>query len=633
MHKLSRSALVLVSVAVGACAAPESPSDEDSGDALSTITSTWYPQCGGSVTDVTPVELSWGYKGPATFTAGAPLVISNVTPDPLTVQISARFRGPTDVVTTSLVPVTVPGHDKKSVVVQTSSIGTIAKDADTPIGVVVSAVADGQVAWAPARFVQAAGSKAYAWYDAAQAAQQTQATVTSLLAAHQVQLSPVEVEAVDTMQVVDPVRSFPDLAGAWAYATTLDPSAFAAVSTLAGGGTLGGGGPSGGPPSNVQTLCYRLNTDFATGGVGFADMPHHEARGAKIWLTVPFVGTFFGVTSRENGCVNIPALPDGFVFFTGLYFEAHVGANANRDIMVRTFDVPGSPWSFAEWDGTPFDVPRNAFMVVSDGQGSVTPLSTHVNNWRMANMLAVGSQVMSYYDAELGNGAPFTHDVAFEVNGCQHGDDVSCAWDDEGHITEHDGGPRKAELIGHEFGHIVDSVYASAHFDGNYGIQDDNPQCDGFGELHALNSREHQGGAALEGLASALGAVALSEPGSSSWRYYKSIPASDGLYTNQVIDLESVADRDHLENACSCLPSDCISVFGVESDWLRFFWGYWPNADADMDVVFQRVSSAAALAGNGDAFERLRLATPVGAARDTIEAYGATHGADGLPGN
>ncbi len=579
------------------------------------------------------MDLVWSFEKEQLFESGAPLVISNPTREAREVRITVRFKGPTGVVARRLDPLEVAAGQHTVVSVETAGIQGLVADTATPIGVVVSAEVDGTIVWAPRRGIHwLPGRGAYLWYPEENAPRHYRKAVDKLLSKHGLRLTSAERGLAGTMQVLMPAHPLPAPNDILRDASRIDRRAFRAVAARGTGGPPGPGGPpgEGSPPPAAQTLCFRLGTDYSTGGVDFADAPFHQAKGAKVWLSIPFVGTFFGATSRSNGCVNIPALPEGFIFFTGMYFESHVGASEDRDIMVRAFDQPGSPWSRDSWNGSPWDVPRNAYMVFSTGAGTVTPLITHPGNWRMANLLAVGAEVLSFYDALLSDGAPFSHSVAFEADGCPAwGENVSCAWDDEGWITNHDGGPHKAELIAHEFGHIVDSVYTSQHLTADYSITDGTPGCDSYGEAHALNSREHQSAAALEGFASALGAVALSS--SSTWRYYKSIPESDGLYTNQVVDLENAADFDYLETACACPPSDCTSIFGVESDWIRFYWDYWPSSGVAMDTFLQRHSDAAALAGNGDAYDQLRLQTPSGLARAFLDARAALHGVDGSP--
>ncbi|MCP5298135.1 MAG: hypothetical protein H6954_00380 [Chromatiaceae bacterium] len=592
-----------------------------------------YPNCGGSTSDATPVDLTWAFDRDRPFADGAPLVVVNPSDTSRQVMVTVRYKGPTGVLSRRLGPLDVAAGGHAKVRIDTDGVQDLDADTLTPIGVVVSADVDGTVVWAPRRFVQwLPGRGAYLWSSEETAPRVYRKVVDRLLYRYGLRLTRAERGLTDTLQVVAPARALQTPEDTASSASGIDPRAFRMVARRGIGGPPVPGQPpgEGSPPPAAQTLCFRLGTDFSTGGVDFADAAYHEARGAKVWLSVPFVGTFFGVTSRANGCVNIPALPAGFPFFAGMYFESHVGASDDRDIMVRTFDRPDSPWSRANWNGSPWDVPRNAYLVFSSGAGTVTPLTTHPNNWRMANLLAVGSEELAFYDELLSDGAAFSHSVEFQADGCpDYGENVSCAWDDEGWITNHDGGPHKAELIGHEFGHIVDSVYTSHHLTADYGIHDGTPGCDSYGEAHALNSKEHQSAAALEGIASALGAYALSA--SSTWRYYKSIPESDGLYTNQVIDLENAADFDYLEATCACPPSDCTSLWGVESDWIRFYWDYWPSSGVDMATFLQRHSDAANLAGDDDAYEQLRLQTPAGLSRTFFEARGALHGVDGSP--
>jgi hypothetical protein len=270
-----RTRSIIVASAVvftGSIAACSASDDETVGDApaeLSSITtkvSQPYPNCGGSTTDATPIQLTWKDKVPASYTAGAPLVVANVTKGARLVAVKVRFKGPTGVVETALAPIVVAALSQATVTIPTAAIGALVEDTATPVSAVVSAEVEGQVTWASHRSLHRLTNGAYRWYGEQERVATTRATVQALLAAHQLQLPQVEAGALDTMQVVAPARSFPELEGAWNAATKLDDAAFAAVGNLTGGAPSGGGpgapNDEGGPPPGAQTLCFRLNSDF-----------------------------------------------------------------------------------------------------------------------------------------------------------------------------------------------------------------------------------------------------------------------------------------------------------------------------------------------------------------------------------
>src|SRR5688500_2776276 len=105
----------------GSIAACSVSDDEMLGDApaeLSSITvSQPYPSCGGSTTDATPIQLTWKDKVPASYTAGAPLVVANVTKGARLVAVKVRFKGPTGVVETALAPIVVAALSQATVTI------------------------------------------------------------------------------------------------------------------------------------------------------------------------------------------------------------------------------------------------------------------------------------------------------------------------------------------------------------------------------------------------------------------------------------------------------------------------------------------------------------------------------------
>ena len=556
--------------------------------------------CGGSVVESAPVALRWDETRSNKV---APLVLQNTLDERVETLVTVSFRGANFRPINKVFAVTLDPLETTTLAIQTSALDDLLSSSDTPATVDVSAETGGTTAWSPQMAIaKNATGKGYKWLTPKGAELHSKEVIASRLKSRGAELTDYESDVTGSMQVVAASKSF----GTSPKASPI--------------------GVFGAPPSRDQTVCFFLGTNFTQGGVDFASQRSYPARGMKVWLSVPSIGTVFGMTDRETGCVSFPAVDSGNDFYMGMYFESHTGSSANRNIMTRAFDVAGSPWSLANFNGSPWDVPRNAFVITSSGAGSTTNLTSHPANWRMANLLAVANEMLAFYDNDAGDGQNFSRSLTMEAANCASSGVGSCASTSHAWVTDEDNGVRKAELIGHEVGHVVEGLYSpdSLHYD--YGIDDNNPACDGYGEAHALYSREWQIGAIKEGLASALGAFALSS--SSTWKYYKSIPSSNGLYTNQVIDLEDASEFRYLENECGCEKLDCLTGFGVEVDWIRFFWDWWSVSNNSFQTRLTRIGTAASVMTDSNVFEPLRSQVPAGFERAVFDSRAATHGID-----
>lgn len=427
-------------------------------------------------------------------------------------------------------------------------------------------------------------------------------------------------------------------------------------------GQYGQGGDSGtsvspfGDLASYRQVCLNLDSDFEDGSVGDYLIDYWSpALGVRYHLGIPWVGTYTGYASRSTGCFSLPVNPTTDYYVT-IFFESRVGYG-NRNLLLRSFgdfEVNGDvPWSFENWVAggkKNEDVPRNSIHVWPSPGFSTVHLATHPANVTLANLLAVASHGVTRLEEATKpppSNASTLRKMELIPRDCPNKPvGTSCAGNSvtnsysELSISPEGSDTHRKFLIGHEVGHWYHLFQAGSYPPMDYSLDSvfEGCQSGNIVGLHALRSKEEQGGALVEGFAHFLSAYVFNAAsGSDGWfKYYKQ--HDEYGYNYDLVDLlgsdsnATGGPADVLHNVCGCADGDCTDGYGVELDWLRHYWRFYrdPGTKPAMAELFEQLAAAHPNMGETNVFFPLRDALN-GALRTRWEQLGLELGADSTP--
>lgn len=358
----------------------------------------------------------------------------------------------------------------------------------------------------------------------------------------------------------------------------------------------------------THTWCVRWATTFQDSGVGedYGTASTWYGRGVRVAVTPPGGGIQTYYARKSDGCFVFSHIATSG-FNVKVYAETRIGQAQQDDIIVR---------GFSSMDALEFwmDLPLidnleywewvNFAPTCSGGSCSAT-LTTSPNTDPVAMMTAAATWTIYAVDNNTSPGLTGDREVFVVNEGCPSSvcddDECSCQYESDGwngdllYIQPDQNGARRKFLIGHEAGHWLHRQWAGGPLISHNDIYDIDDvtvtACDS--QLwnvpggHAMRSQEYQGGAFIEGFAHFMAALAFNdytEP--NAWfKYYKDTTTPN--YTFDTIDVEAAGAAPpggavnwlHLAAGCDCDDSfHGCDEYGVEMDWLRFYWDYRENA-------------------------------------------------------